>query len=189
MPEGQSGFEAKLAPEVRRAILDLRREAASTAATIAAAIDLVYPIGKMTVWPGSVAPTNHAICDGAAVSRTTYAALFDEIGTTHGVGDGSTTFNLPDTRGRVVVGVAAADAEFNVLGETGGAKTHTLTIAEMPAHHHVQQLGGALTTAAPAAGAGVIGQANNGDTADTGGGDPHNNLQPYIALNYIIRLA
>src|SRR5690606_38542325 len=86
-------------------------------------------------------------CNGAAVSRTTYAALFARIGTTYGVGDGSTTFNLPDLRGRVVAGYDAGAAtgrltsggagiNSGVMGAAGGAQTHTLTTAEMPAHSH-----------------------------------------------------
>jgi microcystin-dependent protein len=64
--------------------------------------------------------------------------LFAAIGTTYGAGDGSTTFNLPNLKGRVAVGRDAAQTEFDALGETGGAKTHTLTTAEMPSHTHVQ---------------------------------------------------
>lgn len=86
-------------------------------------------------WSGSTAPAGWLLCDGSAVSRTTYADLFAEIGTTYGAGDGSTTFNLPNTAGRVMAGKAAAGT-FATLGAVGGEETHLLTSAEMPAHDH-----------------------------------------------------
>jgi microcystin-dependent protein len=81
---------------------------------------------------GSVAPEGYLLCDGSAVSRTDYADLFAAIGTVYGAGDGSTTFNVPDLSGRVVLGVSQS----HVLGSTGGEATHTLTEQEMPAHSH-----------------------------------------------------
>lgn len=94
------------------------------------------PAGVIVPFAGSSAPTGYLVCDGAAVSRTTYADLFAAIGTTYGAGDGSTTFALPNLKGRVVVGVDAGQSEFDTLGETGGAKTHTLDSTEIPAHTH-----------------------------------------------------
>lgn len=83
------------------------------------------PAGSMTAYAAAnSAPTGWLICDGAAVSRTTYADLWDAIGTTYGVGDGSTTFNVPNMKGRVLVGMDTGDTDFNSLGETGGWKTH-----------------------------------------------------------------
>jgi hypothetical protein len=74
--------------------------------------------------------------DGAAVSRTTYSDLFALIGTTYGAGNGSTTFNVPNLKGRVPVGLDGSQTEFDALGEAGGEKAHVLTIGEMPAHTH-----------------------------------------------------
>lgn len=82
---------------------------------------------------GTTAPHGCLFCDGSAVSRTTYAALFDVIGTTYGAGDGSTTFNIPDLSGRVVIGVSNSHA----LGTTGGSENVTLTADQLPAHTHV----------------------------------------------------
>lgn len=102
------------------------------------------PIGTISAFAGSNAPPGYLICDGRAVSRTTYAQLFAVIGTTYGSGDSNTTFNLPNIQGKTIVGVSSSDTDFN-LAKTGGAKTytpsgtvdgHTLTIAEMPKHAH-----------------------------------------------------
>ena len=90
-------------------------------------------------YAGSTAPTGYLLCDGSAVNRTTYAALFAITSTTYGVGNGSTTFNLPDLRGRVPVGVDGAAARLDAsdaLGNSGGAQKHTLVTGEMPVHQH-----------------------------------------------------
>ena len=95
------------------------------------------PGSSIEGWWATV-PAGYLQENGAAVSRTTYAALFAVIGTVHGVGDGSTTFNLPDSRGRVAVNLNPSDTEFNTIGEKSGAKTHIMTLAEMPSHAHAQ---------------------------------------------------
>ena len=95
-----------------------------------------FPVGAVIPYSSSTAPTGWFIADGSAVSRTTYLDLFDLIGTQYGAGNGSTTFNLPNLKGRVPVGYNTGDSDFNVMGETGGAKTHSLTGAENAAHSH-----------------------------------------------------
>ncbi len=97
------------------------------------------PAGVMLDYAGSSAPTGYMLCDGSTISRTTYARLFDAIGITWGAGDGSTTFKLPDYRGRVAVGAGTGSGlTARTLGASSGFETHTLTSAEMPSHTHTQ---------------------------------------------------
>lgn len=98
------------------------------------------PIATSISGAWATAPTGYILEDGTAISRTTYSDLFAAIGTTYGVGDGSTTFNLPDSRGRVAVNLNSNDGEFNTMGEKFGEKAHTLTGAEsgLIGHNHIQ---------------------------------------------------
>lgn len=103
------------------------------------------PAGIVMPFAGSTAPQGYLLCDGSAVDRTVYATLFAVIGTTYGAGDGSTTFNVPDISGRVVIGPSQSHS----LGSTGGSETVTLTESELPVHtHEVPQHGHANTIAA-----------------------------------------
>lgn len=92
-------------------------------------IDATSITGVVQLFAGSTAPPGWLICNGQAVSRTTYAALYAVIGTTYGAGDGSTTFNVPNLVNKTVRGS-------NSLGKTGGADTVTLSTANLPAHNH-----------------------------------------------------
>lgn len=94
----------------------------------------IIPVGLVAWKPASSVPTGWLICNGQAVSRTTYANLFNIIGTNFGAGDGSTTFNLPDLQGRMLMGAGSGFA----VGEEGGAdeQTVTLTAANIPPHRH-----------------------------------------------------
>ena len=191
------------------------------------------PVGGVYQFGGSTAPTGYLLCEGQSVSTTTFANLFAVIGYTYG-GSGA-NFTIPNLKGRIPVGIDTAQTEFNVLGEVGGAKTHTLTEAQMPVHSHTtpshsHTFSGTVTDGGSHShgindsynqGVGVSGadaiftgratQTGWGDsrymyaegdhahsysgttsgsaptTNATGGGAAHNNLQPYIALNYIIK--
>lgn len=94
------------------------------------------PTGVVMPFAGNTAPTDYLICDGTAISRTIYNDLFVLISTSYGAGDGSTTFNIPDIRGRVIPGYKSSDTAFDSLGETGGNKATTLVAANLPPHAH-----------------------------------------------------
>jgi microcystin-dependent protein len=158
-----------------------------------------FPISFGAPFFGSTAPAGWLICDGTAVSRTTYAGLFGAIGTTYGTGDGTTTFNLPDLRGRAPVGkdnmggssanrITAAWADS--LGGSGGEENHTLITAEIPPHNHPfygVNGGGSSQTRGSYVTDSIATNFPSGIIGDTGGGGAHNNLQPGIALNFIIK--
>lgn len=98
--------------------------------------DSAPPVGSLLPFIGQVAPVGYLLANGAAVSRTTFADLFALVSTTYGSGDGVTTFNLPDLRGRIPVGRDATQVEFDVLGETSGEKAVVLDATKLPQHLH-----------------------------------------------------
>ena len=107
----------------------------------------VLPAGVIEMFAGSTAPTGWLICDGSNVSRRIYSDLFKVIGTTYGVGDGNTTFTLPDMRGRVPMGVGQGAGLTNrTLAATAGAETHTIAETNLPAHAHSFTPAGTLNT-------------------------------------------
>ena len=128
-------------------------------------VEISLPAGIITQYAGTTAPTGYLMCQGQAVSRSTYAALFTALGTTYGTGDGSTTFNLPDLQGRVPVGKNGSGT-FASLNTKGGAETHTLTEAQMPSHTHTASTN---TTGA---------HTHSGSTS-TNGSHTHNVYQEY----------
>ena len=150
-------------------------------------LDIVMPIGSIITYAGNTSPNNWLICDGSAISRNTYNDLFSVIGTTFGSGDGSTTFNLPNLQGKVVVGKDGNDTDFDTLGKAGGEKEHTLTIDEMPSHNHAGTPKYYRASSVEYATEENAQTGTQGSTSSTGGGQPHNILQPYIVLNYIIK--
>lgn len=155
-----------------------------------------YLVGEIRMFAGAQVPAGWFFCDGSTVSRTTYAGLFRVIGTTYGVGDGSTTFTLPNLRGRSPIGAGtgtASGATAQTLGSqpttgAGGEQTHTLTTPEMPAHTHADNFN---YTIGKISGGGVVGAGSNTDpgqvTGSTGGGGAHNILSPVSVVNFLIR--
>jgi microcystin-dependent protein len=183
------------------------------------------PVGSVTAYALATPPAGWLLCDGTVHDISSYPALGAGLGSTYG-GNGTTTFAVPNLKGRMPVGLDSAQTEFDALAETGGAKTHTLTQAQMPSHTHTQNAHNHGITQSPHShtvgadrgwfagfgtdtslydivlGRGYVGygamgtsgvNANisiNNNTAtnqNTGGGEAHNNLQPYIVMNYIIR--
>lgn len=157
-----------------------------------------WDIGDIKATARSTASAGWVMAYGQAISRTTYWALFADIGTTYGVGDGATTFNVPDLRGRVIAGQddmggVSADRltsalNGDTLGATGGTETHTLVTSEIPAHVHTDTMyistggsgSGPLRTATGSGSGSTV-------TSDSTGGDgAHTNTQPTIILNYMI---
>lgn len=143
------------------------------------------PTGAMLMWGTTSAPSGWLICDGSAVSRTTYATLFAVIGTNFGIGDGSTTFNLPNFKGKNAIGYNASNTAFDAMGETGGEESHTQSIAEMPAHTHTYST--PPTPGAGGSGGSYSGTPTSATSGSTGGGVAFNVLDPYLAVNFIIK--
>lgn len=156
------------------------------------------PIGAVVELASNTVPNNWLLCNGQAVSRTEYAGLFRAIGTTWGAGDGSTTFNVPNRAGLIAIGAGThidtnGTSKTFVLGQEYGEYNHTLTTQEMPSHNHTvpidsfvnndsqtnQLRGGHI---AENVGAGI-----NYPTNSAGGSQSHNNIQPSIATNFIIK--
>ena len=145
------------------------------------------PAGAVMAFAMVTPPVGWLECDGSLVSIASYANLYAAIGTTYGSGSG--TFGLPSMKGKVPVGLDSSQVEFDVIGETGGAKTHTLTTAQIPSHAHT--LWAALTPGYDGVHAAVgYGHDSGGPTVTTdaaGSGNAHNNLQPYIVLKWCIK--
>lgn len=161
-------------------------------------------IGQIIIFGGNFAIKNYAQCDGQIMSIAQNTALFSILGTTYG-GNGVTTFALPDLRGRAPIHYGSGPGLTSYsLGEMGGTESVTLLTSEIPAHNHPWQVGSASgntpspvgAVAAEDAGGNAYTYANTTPDAIghpaaigvTGGGQPHTNLQPYLALNFQIAL-
>jgi len=144
-------------------------------------------------------PKGWAFCNGQLLPINQNQALFSILGTTYG-GNGTTTFALPNLQGRVPVHAGNGPT---LLGQTGGDESHTLTVAEMPAHSHLMGSVNQATVAVPTGNV-LVGkprrgvnvyasppattQINDGPAALVGGSQPHDNRQPYLVVNFIIAL-
>ena len=141
------------------------------------------------MWAGNTIPQGWLLCDGSEVSKTTYPRLFAAIGNLWGTPSSSSNFKLPNLNGRAPVGYNSTDTAFDAVGKTGGEKTHTLATTEIPAHNHylnynvVYEVGGSLRCEKGTYyGWSLIRPTTN----NTGGGQAHNNMQPYAVVKYII---
>ena len=179
----------------------------------------LVPTATVLDYAGTTEPTGYLFCYGQAISRTTYSALFAVIGTTYGNGDGATTFNLPDLRGRAVAGKddmggtsanrltgQPGGVNGDNLGAAGGTETHSLTTAELATHNHFagsarhaaglgisEMIYGSTTTDLPGLATTILqgtagAPATQPLTSSTGSGSAHNNVQPTIILNKIIKI-
>jgi len=163
-------------------------------------------IAEIRIFAGNFAPRNWAFCNGQLLPIAQNTALFSLVGTTYG-GDGRTNFGLPDLQGRAPIHAGQAPGlTRRRLGETGGATTQTLTEQQMPSHSHVLQSspdpadtvdpdGNLLAESSPLKDQqfntdGLTGTASmdSESIGTTGGSQPHNNLPPYLAVNFIIAL-
>lgn len=176
----------------RTAYLKAQIEALQTTAAILATL---IPTGVPLPFAGSVLPSGFLFCNGVAVSRTTYANLFAVIGTTYGSGDGTTTFNLPNMQRRFPLGKSSS----LLLGATGGEETHVLNLTEIPAHDHhngdydrlMKMDGNSTTTGTNLDASNALGNEPNlaysAGIQSAGGGAAHNNMPPYLVMNWIIK--
>ena len=192
--------------------------------------NLLLPPGTIMPYAGSSSPGGYLICNGSAVSRSTYSSLFTIIATTYGAGDGSTTFNLPNLSGRMIMGVSGS----HTLSSTGGSETQSLSVNQIPSHTHTgtTDSNGDHTHSISDPGhvharlngrddgnsSNIAGQAPSGDaspnitgyptqpattgisinssgahthsftTNSTGSGNSFSILNPFITLNYIIKI-
>jgi microcystin-dependent protein len=159
-------------------------------------------VGEVRVFAGNFPPSGWAFCNGQLLPISQNTALFSLLGTYYG-GDGLSTFALPDLRGRVPIHPGQGPGlTHRTLGETGGTETHVLTMAEMPAHTHTvaassangaaDSPAGRVMARSPAAVPQYAATANADlsgmAVAPSGGSQPHNNMQPYLAVTYIIAL-
>jgi microcystin-dependent protein len=171
----------------------------------------LMPSGTVLDFAGAVAPVGFLLCDGSAVSRSTYSDLFAAIGTVWGVGDGATTFNLPNLNGRTTIGSGTytdlVDGSVSrSFAQTIGAASHILTTPQIPSHTHIQDAHSHVTTLVARVGDNSGGAAvwGGGDTTvlgatsnptnsvvatnqSTGGGLSHNNMQPSVVVLKMIK--
>jgi microcystin-dependent protein len=164
-------------------------------------------IGEIRLFAGTFAPLDWNFCDGTLLSISQYNALYNLIGTTYG-GNGQTNFAVPDLRSRVPIHMGTGGGGTYVLAQSGGAETVTLSIAQMPQHTHplnfantgqvlapsTNAIPATATTGASLGPLGVYGPVpsnsnlNPNTLKNDGGSQPHNNIQPYQALTFIIAL-
>jgi microcystin-dependent protein len=158
-------------------------------------------VGEIRIFAGNFAPAGWMFCDGSVISISEYETLFNLIGTTYG-GDGQNTFAMPDLRGRLPIHQGTGPGLSTLtIGETGGLEQVTLTIPQIPAHSHPLLASADIPTGSSPDNS-VTGQAaakfyragtaalamNAASVTSVGGSQPHNNMQPYLCVSFIISL-
>lgn len=186
---------------MRRYLLVLLVLATGTVGLLPSASAQRY-LGSISLVPYNFAPLGSAFCNGQVMAISQNEALFALIGTTYG-GDGQSTFALPDLRGRVAIHQGAGPATSNyVIGQMGGEEYVTLTVSQIPSHSHTAMASGSYSNTvsplgalwAPRARTFLFSAASNllpmapSALASSGGGQPHDNMKPYLTLNYVIWL-
>jgi microcystin-dependent protein len=158
-------------------------------------------VGEIRMFAGNFAPAGWMFCEGQALPISENETLFQLIGTTYG-GDGESTFNLPNLASRIPLHMGTGpDGTTYQIGEQAGTEQETLTMYQIPSHMHVQTASTNLSTAAYTSANGVLGAGQkiytgNGGGAPmaanavgpTGGNQPHDNMSPYLCINFIISL-
>jgi microcystin-dependent protein len=160
-------------------------------------------VGEIRMFAGNFNPSGWAFCNGALIPISENDTLFNLIGTTYG-GDGQNTFALPDLRGRIPLHMGTGGGSSYVIGQLSGVESVTLTTAQIPAHGHsvnatsTNQVQSPGSNTFPAVSTpqnrNVYGPLNaavqlfNGTIAPAGGGQPHENRQPFLCINFIISL-
>ena len=150
------------------------------------------PIGAILPFSGDIIPNGWLLCDGSVIEQEDYPELFEVLAGNYGIINRE-KIRLPDLRGKVTIGKDSTDADFDTLGNTGGEKTHTLTVNEMPSHSHPLN-GSTDYVGIDGTGGEAHGEMRGGNNfrwkigqQSKGNDQPHNNLQPYIVTNYIIK--
>lgn len=161
-------------------------------------------IGDIRMFAGTFSPVSYAFCNGQSLSINNHEALYTLIGTAYG-GDGVNTFNVPGLQGRIPVHIGQASGGGSInwaLGATNGAENITLATAQMPGHTHSFMVSSASATVTAASGNNIAKArhyANSSDSPTTGslydqvlgtvgGSQAHNNMMPYLGINFIIAL-
>jgi microcystin-dependent protein len=158
-------------------------------------------VGEIRIFAGNFAPAGWMLCEGQLLPISEFETLFNLIGTTYG-GDGQSTFALPDLRGRVPIHQGTGGGSTYILGQNGGVETVTPTVNQIPGHNHAFLGTSSFGNQSSPAG-NVLAQTQAikiydssgpstpmapGTTSSTGGRQPHNNLQPYLCVDFIISL-